>query len=112
MHTYLHTNKFLTTNFRLDRKSLVWAGIKLYRWRKHGGDGGTCTRSLICSNARSMPPFKTDIPVYNGHPWDHAKWLLYRGGLLIEVGGALGSYRISGWSLGLILLAGMYIYRG
>ena len=24
-------------------------------------------------------------PVYNGHPWDHAKWLLYRGGLLIEV---------------------------
>ena len=22
--------------------------------------------------------------------WDHAKWLLYRGGLLIEVGGALG----------------------
>ena len=31
-------------------------------------------------------------PVYNGHPWDHAKWLLYRGGLLIEVGGALGLY--------------------
>ena len=29
-------------------------------------------------------------PVYNGHPWDHAKWLLNRGGLLIEVGGALG----------------------
>ena len=31
-------------------------------------------------------------PVYNSHPWDHAKWLLYRGGLLIEVGGALGLY--------------------
>ena len=30
------------------------------------------------------------VTVYNGHPWDHAKWLLYRGGLLIEVGGALG----------------------
>ena len=29
-------------------------------------------------------------PVYNCHLWDHAKWLLYRGGLLIEVGGALG----------------------
>ena len=31
---------------------------------------------------------------YSGtcHPWDHAKWLLYRGGLLIEVGGALGLY--------------------
>ena len=29
-------------------------------------------------------------PVYNGHPWDHAKWVLNRGGLLIEVGGALG----------------------
>ena len=28
-------------------------------------------------------------PVYNGH---HTKWLLYRGGLLIEVGGALGLY--------------------
>ena len=38
-------------------------------------------------------------PVYNGHPWDHAKWLLYRGGLLIEVGGVLG--------LGRILLAGI-----
>ena len=23
------------------------------------------------------------------HPWDHAKWLLYRGGLFTEVGGAL-----------------------
>ena len=31
-------------------------------------------------------------PVHNGHPWNHAKWLLYRGGLLIEVGGALGLY--------------------
>ena len=31
-------------------------------------------------------------PVYKGHPWDHAKWLLCRGGLLIEVGGALGLY--------------------
>ena len=31
-------------------------------------------------------------PVYNGHPWDHAKWLLYGGGLLIEVGGVLGLY--------------------
>ena len=41
-------------------------------------------------------------PVYNGHPWDHAKWLLYRGGLLIEVDGTLG---FSGWILGLILLA-------
>ena len=28
-------------------------------------------------------------PVCNGHPWDHAKWLLNRSGLLIEVGGAL-----------------------
>ena len=35
-------------------------------------------------------------PVYNR---DHAKWLLYRGGLLIEVGGALVD--------GLILLAGI-----
>ena len=25
-------------------------------------------------------------PVYNGHNWDHAKWLLYRGGLLIALG--------------------------
>ena len=41
-------------------------------------------------------------PVYNSHLWDHAKWLLYRGGLLIEVGSA-----ISGWILGLILLAGI-----
>ena len=31
-------------------------------------------------------------PVYNSHPWDNAKWLLYRGGLLIEVGGVLGLY--------------------
>ena len=31
-------------------------------------------------------------PVYNSRPWDHAKWLLYGGGLLIEVGGALGLY--------------------
>ena len=31
-----------------------------------------------------------DCIVYKGHPWDHAKWLLYRGSLLIEVGGALG----------------------
>ena len=30
--------------------------------------------------------------LYTGHPWDHAKWLLYRDGLLIEVGGALGLY--------------------
>ena len=43
-------------------------------------------------------------PVYNGHPWDHAEWLLYRGGLLIEVGGA---YCIHGWTLRLILLAGI-----
>ena len=42
-------------------------------------------------------------PVHNGHPWDHAKWLLYRGGLLIEVG------TIGGWSLGLALLAGIII---
>ena len=27
-----------------------------------------------------------NLHVYNGHPWDHAKWLLYRGDLLIEVG--------------------------
>ena len=36
--------------------------------------------------------FSTVEPVYNGHPWDHAEWLLYRGGLLIEVGSALGLY--------------------
>ena len=35
---------------------------------------------------------RTVEPVYNGHPWDRAEWLLYRGGLLIEVGGALGLY--------------------
>ena len=35
---------------------------------------------------------RTVEPVYNGHPWDHAKWLLYRGGLLIEVGDALELY--------------------
>ena len=29
---------------------------------------------------------------YNGHPWDHAKWLLNRDGLRIEVGGTLGLY--------------------
>ena len=31
-------------------------------------------------------------PVYNRHPWDHAKWLLYRGGLPIEVASALQVY--------------------
>ena len=36
-----------------------------------------------------------------------SSWLLYRGGLLIEVGGALGLGCISGWTLGLILLAGI-----
>ena len=55
----------------------------------------------------------TDISRYdsgtchNGdrHPWDHAKWLLNRGGLLTEVGGELGlyNYLISGWTLGLAL---------
>ena len=35
-----------------------------------------------------------EVIVYNGHPWDHAEWLLYRGGLLIEVGGALGLYYV------------------
>ena len=38
-------------------------------------------------------------PVCNGHTWDHAKWLLNRGGLLIEVG------CINGWSSELALLA-------
>ena len=33
-------------------------------------------------------------PVYNGHPWDHADMLLYRGGLLIEVGGALDNNNV------------------
>ena len=57
-------------------------------------------------------------PVYNGHPWDHAewllnrsglliehhwdhaKWLLYRGGLLIEVGRIVdfGTYP-TGWHI-------------
>ena len=33
-------------------------------------------------------------PAYRGygHPWDHAEWLLYRGGLLIEVSGTLRLY--------------------
>ena len=35
----------------------------------------------------------TAEPVYNGHPWDHAKWLFYRGGLLVEVDGTLGLYQ-------------------
>ena len=30
-----------------------------------------------------------NLSIYKG---DRAKWLLYRGGLLIEVGGALGLY--------------------
>ena len=38
---------------------------------------------------KAMPSSSTLEPI-NGHPWGHAKWLLYRGGLLIEVGGALG----------------------
>ena len=38
----------------------------------------------------------------NGHPWDHAKWLLHRGGLLIEVGDAI-IILVDG----LILLAGI-----
>ena len=29
--------------------------------------------------------------VYNGHPWDHAEWLLNRGGLLIEFTAPLGT---------------------
>ena len=33
-------------------------------------------------------------PVYIGHPWGHAEWLLCRGGLLIEVVGALGLYKM------------------
>ena len=38
---------------------------------------------------------KTTVePVHNSHPWDHAKWLLYRGGLFIEVSGALELHSI------------------
>ena len=28
--------------------------------------------------------YYTVEPVYSGHPWDTASWLLYRGGLLIQ----------------------------
>ena len=43
---------------------------------------------LITVNSNSY----TVEPVYNGHPWDRAEWLLYRGGLLLEVGSVLGLY--------------------
>ena len=33
-----------------------------------------------------------NTPVYTGNLWDHAKWLLYRGGLLIII--EVGSVRI------------------
>ena len=45
---------------------------------------------------RQTRPRDTVEPVYNGHPWDHAEWLLYRGGLIIEVGGALDGW-MDGW---------------
>ena len=41
--------------------------------------------------------------VNSGNHWDHAKWLFNKGGLLIEVGGDC----VSGWTLGLALLAGI-----
>ena len=50
-----------------------------------------CVLSIERDN-RLKKSASTVEPVYNGHPWDQAKWLLYRGVLLIEVGGALGLY--------------------
>ena len=62
---------------------------------------------LICLLV-SAPYLTTVEPVYNGHPWDYAEWLLYRGGLLIEVGGALGLVLVDGlWDLSYWL-----VYRG
>ena len=42
-----------------------------------------CINNVVCNLVLNS----TVEPVYNGHPW-----LLYRDGLLIEVGGALRLY--------------------
>ena len=38
----------------------------------------------ICVNSYELPS-NTVEPLYSGHPWDTTKWLLYGGGLLIEM---------------------------
>ena len=35
-------------------------------------------------NSGSMGNSGTVKPLYSGHPWDVANWLLYKGGLIIQ----------------------------
>ena len=51
------------------------------RWGKHSPLDHYLKKVTI--SGTPLDP-RTVKPLYSGHPWDVAKWLLYKGGLIIQ----------------------------